>query len=833
VRFEARSQRLNVYATQRGLTLDIRGKGDRGLALMLDAVRPAGAATPTVERRTQARFNYLTGGSTQAAGVPGYEQLRYRDLWPGIDMIVRGSGAALKYEFLVRPGADPSRIQLAYRGARGLSVAAGGALAVNTAIGTLRDAAPRSWQSGPSGRHAVPSSYAVGAGNRYGFELGAYDRTRPLVIDPTLAYATLLGGSLQEWGNGQASDIAADSQGSAYITGFTGSSDFPTTPGAYDTTFGGARDVFVTKLSADGSSLAYSTYLGGSSYDEGRGIAVDSSGEAYVGGHTESADFPTTPGAFDRTYGAGGVGDGFVAKLTPSGGLDWSTFLGGGTDAGDGFGTPPEGVTAIALDDQGDVFATGGARSTDFPTTPGAYDTTLGASGDVFAAELGPTGSNLVYGTFVGGGFTGQSGEIEGGYGISLDRTGAIYVSGWAISTSYPVTPGVWDPSYEGCNGSLCPTDGVATKIAPGGDTLAYSTYLPTPGLAIEVDSSGRGYMPANCTVLRLNESATSALEWTGLSACVYDVGLDERDVAYASGAYAGPSANGTFTDAFISQLDPDGTGELNRQTIGGGPTHDDYDFASDIAVTRQAIYIGGGTYSTDFHTTSGAYDTTFNGNSDAFVAKYSFPEPYARPKAATPIYAPLVPAFEPCAAPNRVHASPLGFGSCNPPQQRSNAVTIGTPDANGNPAKSLGHVRLTWTGELPINPNNGNQADIVIDISTSDVRNSSGLSDYTGELRAQLALRITDKNNVPTSNATGDTTFGVTIPCTATPDTTIGSTCAISTTANSVIPGSVLEQQRAIWELGPIDVYDGGPDGDGDTPAGNQLFERQGLSIP
>ncbi len=210
----------------------------------------------------------------------------------------------------------------------------------------------------------------------------------------------------------------------------------------------------------------------------------------------------------------------------------------------------------------------------------------------------------------------------------------------------------------------------------------------------------------------------------------------------------------------------------------------------------------------------------------------------YARPKAATPMYTPLVPAHTPCTSPNRVHAAPLSYNSCNPPSQTSGFATVGTPDANGVPAKSVGSLKLVAIGEVPINTGNGNQSDVVIDFDISDVRNPGTLTDYTGGLRVRSALQITDRNNTPYPGGPGPgtvvpATFEFNVPCATTADTTVGSTCSTSTTANAVLPGQVLERQRAIWELGRVEVHDGGTDGNPSTAGDNTLFATQGVFIP
>ena len=212
----------------------------------------------------------------------------------------------------------------------------------------------------------------------------------------------------------------------------------------------------------------------------------------------------------------------------------------------------------------------------------------------------------------------------------------------------------------------------------------------------------------------------------------------------------------------------------------------------------------------------------------------------YARPKAATPLYTSLVPAYEECTAPNRAHQAPLSFNSCNPPTQTSHFATVGTPDANSQPAKSVGSLKLLAIGEVPINTGNGNQSDITIDFSLTDVRDkTTPANDYTGGLRAKAELQITDRQNTPYPGGPGPGTvvpisFEFNVPCATTPsDSTVGSTCALSTTANTLVPGQVLERQRAIWQLGTVEVDDGGTDGNPSTTGDNTLFATQGVFIP
>jgi hypothetical protein len=252
-----------------------------------------------------------------------------------------------------------------------------------------------------------------------------------------LAWSTFVGGSDMD----RAQGVAVDGSGSVYVTGYTYSADFPTTAGAYDTTYnGGGYDVFVTKLNSTGSALLYSTYLGGSGNDGADGIAVDTSGSAYVTGGTSSADdavapFPTTSGAFDRSFN-GGTYDVFVSKLNPAGSsLSYSTFLGGSSN---------EGGSGIAVDTSGSAYVTGGTVSSDFPTTAGAFDTSINGSADAFVAKLSSNGRALTYCTYLGGS------SADAGYGIAVDGSGAAYILGGTSSSGFPTTAGAFDTSYNG-----------------------------------------------------------------------------------------------------------------------------------------------------------------------------------------------------------------------------------------------------------------------------------------------------------------------------------------------------------------------------------------------
>src|SRR5918996_575740 len=508
---------------------------DRGVALRLGFQGANPGTRIEGQGLLTGKVNYLIGNDPNEwhTNLPTYGQVVYRDLWPGVDMVFRGDASRLKYEFLVRPGARVQDIQLAYRGAGRLSVNKAGQLLIGTSAGTLTDVRPLSYQAVGGKRVPVKSRFLLrpdtGKAKGYGFAVGHYDLRRPLVIDPGLLYSTYLGGDSSDIGN----PIAVDGSGNAYVTGVTESNNFPTTAGAFDTTQSGV-DAFVTKLNTTGTApLVYSTYLGGSGADRGRGIALDGAGSAYVTGVTESNNFPTTAGAFDTTQSGS---DAFVTKLNATGTapLLYSTYLGGsGTDRGLG----------IAVDGSGSAYVTGETDSSNFPTTTGAFDTIQNGV-DAFVTKLNPTGTApLLYSTYLGG-----SGA-DRGFGIDVDGTGNAYVTGRTESTDFPTTTGAFDTTYNS-NG-----DAFVTKLdmigAPATLTLSPTTDTnpvgtshtvtatvrdiagnPVPGVIVRFSVTGANTASGSATT---NASGQATFTYTGNNA-----GVDQIH------AFADTNNNGT-----------------------------------------------------------------------------------------------------------------------------------------------------------------------------------------------------------------------------------------------------------------------------------------------
>jgi hypothetical protein len=533
---------------------------------------------------------------------------------------------------VVKPGAKPSAIRLQWRGATKVEVAEDGeSVLLETGLGVLKEEKLRCYQrDGQGGEEDVPCRYVAEAGGVLRLAFGRFDGTRPLVIDPVLDWGSYLGGSGNDSGYGIAVDgsgnvyvtgytdstgfptpggfdttldgtsdafvtkvnangqslawssylggsgddsgngIVVDGSGNVYVTGYTTSTDFPT-PGGFATTYGGGTwDAFVTKVNANGQSLAWSSYLGGSAGDYGVGIAVDGNGNVFVTGETNSSNFPTT-GGFDTTLG--GAYDAFVTKVNANGqSLVWSSYLGGaGWDVASG----------IAVDGSGNVFVTGYTQSADFPTT-GGFDTTLGGAYDAFVTKVNANGQSLVWSSYLGGAAD-DADDI--GNGIAVDGSGNVYVTGFTASTDFPTTGG-FDTTRGGT------ADAFVTKVNANGQNLAWSSYLGGSGedygKGIAVDGSGNVFV-------------------TGYTLSTDFPTTGGFDTTYGGGA----------VDAFVTKVSAGG-GLAWSSYLGGSS----WDEGRGIVVDGSgSVFVTGNTSSANFPTTGG-FDTTLGGTRDSFVVR-------------------------------------------------------------------------------------------------------------------------------------------------------------------------------------------------------------------
>lgn len=591
---------------------------------------------PVGERELGHRSNYFIGDdpSSWRSDARHFTRVAYRGLYEGIDLAFELRDGILKYEFTVRPGSDPGRIALLVSGAEGLEVdGVTGDLLVRTSAGTLRDAAPVSYELLGGDRVGVPTGYRLVGRDRVSFEVGGIDPAATLVIDPWFRFSTLLGSG----GDDDANAVCVDSSGHPYVTGATRGDDFPTTPGALDGTFGPTGDAYVTKLEADGSGLVYSTYIGGGGFDEAFDIRVDGRGCAYVTGRTTGDDFPTTPGALDST--PEGKDDAFVLKLSPSGGaLEYSTLV-----CSDSF---DHGI-ALAVDAGGYAYVTGFTGNQTFPTTAGAFDTEYNSidyySFDAYVLKLNPTGTGLVYSTFLG------SSAREEGHGIAVDDQGCAYVTGITQSNRFPTTPGAFNATSSGV---------FVAKLDPTGSHLVYSTFIGDgEGEDICIDGAGNAYVtgvtqsetfPITAQALDKAKGAHSDRE-----GFVAKLGPDGSDLAFSTFLGGGrddeptricldgeggilvtgrtmsgdfPLIKGAYdttlagsSDVFLSRISGDASRLLYSTLIGGA----EYDWGEGMAIDGAGdVFLAGRTQSTEFPTTTGAYDASHNGGYDVFLLK-------------------------------------------------------------------------------------------------------------------------------------------------------------------------------------------------------------------
>jgi hypothetical protein len=604
-----------------------------GTTLRMRFEGAAHASRPEARNRLPGVVNFLIGRKDRwLLAQPMYGGVVYRNLYPGIDMVYEGDGQNLKSEFVVAPRADPSAIHVRYLGGDKLRVGEDGSLAIPAGTEEFREEAPIVYQERDGRRVAVEGRFVL-AGEAVSFTIGEYDASLPLIIDPAISYSTLLGGS----GANAANALAVDSTGAAYLAGFTESTNFPTanpvqnfnaggndvfvaklnsagtglvyctylggsgddqaygiavdaTGAAYVTgateshdfpvvhplqsNLAGGRNAFVLKLSPAGNSLAYSTYLGGSSSDSGNGIAVDATGAAYVVGDTTSLNFPAS--GWQRANRGGQ--DAFAAKVSADGSrLVYSTYLGGSNN---------DHGAAIAVDAAGTAWLAGSTWSADFPVA-NAFQSTSGGGQDAFVSRLSADGDTLLFGSYLGGS-GGSLGYPEAAQAIALDWQGNAYLAGVTSSTNFPLL----NPLQPSLNGE---TDAFVTKVNTSG-TLAYSSYMGGSGMdaanAIAVDSSGAAYV----------------------AGYTYSTDLPVTN--------AFQNSNAGDCDAFLARVSA--TGTLNYLTYLGG---NGSDTATAVASASGNVYVAGWTLSTNFPLRN-PYQSVTADNYGAFLTEVDFGSP-------------------------------------------------------------------------------------------------------------------------------------------------------------------------------------------------------------
>lgn len=617
-----------------GYLIKLHGK-DNHTSVVKVSFDGSNSVMPVGQDQLSHRNNYFYGHdpSDWRTNVTNYGKIIYTDLYNGIDLVFYLSGKGLKYDWIVDAGADPDEIVERFTGIVSLDMDKDGSLIILTEVGVLNEEKPYSYQEVAGELVEIRSSFAID-GDSVDFTIGEYDPTLPLIIDP-LIYSTYLGGSGSETSFAMAIDangnafitgqvysedfptsegayddsqngdkdvfifklnddgtkmifstfiggagpdeglgIVVDDEGHTFITGRSESTDFPTTGGVYDETHNGDSDVVVLKLDPDGSDLVYSTYVGGNQYDVGyAGLAIDDSGNAFVAGHTNSANFPTTEGAYDRTYYAAGW-DGFCFKLNPDASdLDYSTYFGG---------YDYEGARAVAIDGEGNAYLTGDTTSSDYPTTTDAYDETYNGGRDGFILELNNDGSDLIFSTFLGGTDDDLPNDLE----LANDDT--IWITGYTVSDDYPLSDDAYDSEID-------ERDFMLSQLSGDGSDLEYSTFaggsVVDEGWTLAVNDqvayvAGRAYsedFPVTGQALQKENHG-------GLDAVIFRLDTDapaEEQMTYAT--YLGGSGNEASWELKLSETD---------------------------------IYVTGLSASEDFPVTPGAFQENNSGGIDVTVWK-------------------------------------------------------------------------------------------------------------------------------------------------------------------------------------------------------------------
>jgi hypothetical protein len=519
------------------------------------------------------KCNYFKGNDPKkwVTGVPTYAKVEYQGIYPGIDVIYYGNQRQLEYDFVIAPASDPGLITIGFEGADNLEIDGEGNLILHNDGRDVIVHSPVIYQETNGARHSIAGGYEFKSRNQVGFQVGSYDHSKPLIVDPLiLSYSTYLGGRNQEvWGG-----IAVDGYGCAYVTGYTYSNDFPT-KNPYQGGIRGDMDCFLTKFSADGSALVFSTYIGGSSFDDTHSVGLDGVGCVYMAGHTRSDDFPTKYPY--QSYRKGGD-DIFATKFDPTGQyLIYSTYLGGQWN---------EYARGVAVDGTGSMYVVGHTTSDDFPTK-NPFQDHLKGRWDAFVTRFNTSGDDVIFSTYLGGSDDDQCFGVA--VDVSVEGPGCAYITGITWSYDFPTR----DP-YQGS--LLGNSDAYVAKFNPAGSDLVYSTYLGgndrDEGYGIAVDSYGSAFVTGN----------TSSYNFP------------------IKNAYQGTLAG--WRDTYVTKFNGTGS-DLEWSTFFGGSSGDDYG-ASIAVYGHGSVYVAGYTSSQNFPTKN-AYQDYLAGDHDAYVAKFTY----------------------------------------------------------------------------------------------------------------------------------------------------------------------------------------------------------------
>ena len=572
VKYEIISDGGSIFFTPTGVIFKLVTRGDAAPGTQILGYCFAGAnPNPSIDgvNPLEGRVNFLIGddASRWLTGIPTYQGVRYTALYPGIDLIYEGVTGGLKSTYLVSPGSSPGDITLEYSGADDITIGEDGSLHISTPAGELIECPPVCYQEIDGRNVGISASYVLKGDNYVGFAIGPYDPSRPLVIDPVMKYGIYLRGTGMAFGH----DVAVDSSRNVYVTG----KSFPSPYTIFEDSFGvngEGIDVVVVKISADGTSPIYVTYIGGSGDEWGNGIALDAARHAYITGKTDSTDFPTVNAIQDYLAGSE---DAFVTKLSPDGStIVFSTYLGG---------TEYDTGNAIVLDNAGNTYLTGNTTSLVFPVTNDRAIASYAGHQDAYILKMSGDGSQLFFSEFLGGTL------MDAGYDVEVDSSGCSYVTGETFSYDFPVKDAL-KPEITGWVWS----DAFVTKVNPTGDEMVFSTYI------------GGDHVD-----------------------CARGIGLDSEERVYIAGATlssdfpvvdAYQDSTKGYYDAFFTRISSDGS-EIEYSTYLGGRFVDD---ANSIAVNPDgSAYITGMTQFSNFNLIDPYQKKYGGGQYDAYVAKF------------------------------------------------------------------------------------------------------------------------------------------------------------------------------------------------------------------
>ena len=631
VRFASRRANESVFLTPTEAVFTQKVSEKKNYALKMKLVNANENAKTFGAEEKVSKTNYFRGNDSSKwqTDISTFGRVNYEEVYQGINMAWYGNDSNdLEYDFIVKPNADYRQIELKFSGAKSLEIAANGDLLIQTKYGTTTQRKPLSYQTIEGERKEVESRFELVAKNTVKFVVGDYDGSRDLVIDPTqLTYGTFLGGSGQDYPE----DIAVDSQENIYVVGTTPSADFPTTPDAFTTAKNGtSSDIFVTKINAQGG-LQYSTFLGGTSNEAGKAIALDSVGNAYIAGSTSSVNFPVTTAAYDTTQNGGT--DAFVTKISASGStLVYSTYL--GTSSSDS-------AHDIAVDSNGIARILGETLSSSFPLTTNPASTT----GDSFYVNLSANGLTLNYSTKIYGT------NFDAARRIAIDSSGNSIILGYTTSSTFPVTANAYDTSFNGSG------DIFLMKFTAGG-AVTYATYLGgssyegiNNGMDMALDNSGNVYLlvavgstdfPRTAGALtrplsgyedflvKFNPQLSSLLISTPIgpnsNIFGYGISVDSKENVYVLGYTQSDAYDRTNncprSGVFVTQYASNGTSIKNRACFNASANSGSRGAAKLISDGNIALMVQ--TYDSFFTTTANAFNRVLNSD-DAWIGKVTF----------------------------------------------------------------------------------------------------------------------------------------------------------------------------------------------------------------